>query len=132
MCCSTCQTSSSPLAHGGQDTYSPQARMGLSMYEEMQVRCQSDNSTCCSWYQIGSSHVASRLLIHLPLITILYFAQAIDWERYAAVAGRFLPFLVFGTSVLGFMLHKYIGIQVRATRELKRRVQGTYTSCANC
>jgi hypothetical protein len=62
----------------------------------------------------------------LPLITILYFAQAIDWERYAAVAGRFLPFLVFGTSVLGFMLHKYIGIQVRATHELKRRVQGAY------
>lgn len=35
-----------------------------------------------------------------------------DWEKYAAVAGKPLPFLVFGTSILGFILQRYLGIQV--------------------
>jgi hypothetical protein len=40
--------------------------------------------------------------------------QAQNWERYAAVSGQSLPYLVMGTAIVGFFLKAYIGIMVRS------------------
>ncbi|GAB5035456.1 Hypothetical protein NocV09_02600970 [Nannochloropsis oceanica] len=45
-------------------------------------------------------------------ITLVDEMHAHPWERYSAFLGRFLPFLVFGISILGFILHKSIGTQL--------------------
>lgn len=55
--------------------------------------------------------------VYNPLVIHTYITYNVEHCRYSAFVGRFLPFLVFGISILGFILHKTIGTSPSRPRD---------------